>query len=156
MFRVLVLFFTALISGNALAGMKLQLFYDEEITIPEYCYFISRGGHENDFTCPVQGDRFRGISFPLVEDEIKRFTSKSKDDWNKDFLDRNLNTSVIDERRDTIDDRTHLMRVWQMEDIIFHLYIVCDKRACISINATEEGFVRDLVEQFSSRVLYDK
>ena len=156
MFRVLVLFFSLLISANAIAEMKLKLFYDEELTIPEYCYFISRGGHENDFTCPVQGDRFRGISFPLVEEEIKRINSKSKFDWNKDFLDQNLNTSVIDERRGIIDERTHFMRIWQMEDIIFHLYVACDKRACIRINATEEGFVRGLIEQFSTRVLYDK
>tara|TARA_B100000700_G_scaffold32072_1_gene30636 strand:- start:3380 stop:3790 length:411 start_codon:yes stop_codon:yes gene_type:complete len=135
--------------------MKMHLFFGEELMIPANCYFIARGGHENDFTCPVEGDRFRGISFPLVEEEIKRINLKSKEEWNKDFSEKNLDILITEDKQKTIDDRKHHLRIWEMDGIVHHSYLVCDKRACISIFATESAFVRSLVEQFSTKILYD-
>jgi len=109
---------------------------------------------ENDFTCPSPGDRFRSITFPLI-DAVEEFNSQTEVDRRDRISDeKDLDFRTISNKSAEIDDRMHYLTVWELGGISHQSYTICEHRTCIKISATELGFVRDMVEQFSSKTLY--
>jgi len=54
-----------------------------------------------------------------------------------------------------IDGKMHYLGEWELAGKSHQSYFVCDRRSCVKISAMEVDFVRGIIEQFSSKTLYD-
>ena len=113
------------------AETVLKVFENERIRLPESCYFVVRGGNENDFTCPNSGDPFRSVSFPVLEniEESQSGIIKANEEANKEGLD--FYSEPI--RKHEIDGKHHYLWVWHMFGKIHQSYTVCYYRSCIKV-----------------------
>jgi hypothetical protein len=137
------------------AETLLKVFYSEKLVLPDSCYFIARGGNENDFTCPNSTDPFRSISFPLV-DKFEESISQSKiEELNENAKTENMDFSFEPVITAVIDKRKHYLSVWELAGKSHQSYTICDHRSCVKISAMELDFVRNIVEQFSTKTIYD-
>ncbi|MCC2616869.1 hypothetical protein LJ739_11505 [Aestuariibacter halophilus] len=144
LFLIIIPFFS-----NATA---VKIFHDREFTLPENCYMVVRGGHENDFTCPVSSDRFRSISFPLleeVEEENKEHFDSLKSRLETEATDLRLLSFTTKE----IEERLHSLEVWELNGITNYSYTICDYRSCIRISANEFSFIESLGKTISSEII---
>ena len=124
--------------GNA--ETLLKVFYSEKLVLPDSCYFIARGGTENDFTCPTSNDPFRSITFPLV-DKVEESISQSKiEELNKNAETENMDFSLDPVRTAVIDKRKHYLSVWELAGKSHQSYTVCDHRSCVKISAMGARF----------------
>lgn len=133
--------------------MHLQIFDTEKLILPDDCYFIVSGGIENDFICPSSGTA-RAITFPSIESVVESNAPKRVESRNKILEEEgfDIRESAIKSR--TIDGRAHNLGVWEIAGISHHIYTICDQRSCIKITGVELDFVRNLVEQISTKTLY--
>ncbi len=149
------LIFLCLFSQITEAETLLKVFYTDRIILSENCYFIVRGGDENDFTCPTTNDPFRSISFPTIE-QVEKSTSQSRvQEANKSAQTDNLDFHFGPVKSLEIDGKMHYLGEWELAGKSHQSYFVCDRRSCIKISAMEVDFVRGIIEQFSSKTLYD-
>ena len=140
-------------SSSLYAETVLKVFANERIKLPESCSFIVRGGYENDFTCPSSTDPFRSITFPVLE-SFEESIPKRKD-ANSLAEEEGLDFYSEPVKQLVIDDKKHYLWVWHMHGKSHQSYTVCDYRSCVKVSAMEIDFVRAIMEQFSSKTIYD-
>lgn len=155
MWTLLVTLTFILFSATAQTGTKISLFYDVELAIPDYCYFIVRGT-ENDFDCPIAKGSNQSISF-REPDTVKLHFEKllsDKETINNDSGQGHV--SVVSLSNEKIEEFEHYLEIVKMFGIDRHSYTICDSRSCISFYSSEVNFISALVSQISTSSLYDQ
>jgi hypothetical protein len=131
----------------------IKVFRESEMLLPKHCYLIVRGGAENDFTCPSPTDRFRSITFPLVEDVTEQLMKEDASKINGSAEEDSLDFRIVSTKSALVDSKKHYLQSWELNGIINYSYTICDQRSCIRISANEFSFIENLISQVSSQVI---
>jgi hypothetical protein len=131
----------------------IKVFRESEMLLPKHCYLIVRGGVENDFICPSPTDRFRSITFPLVEDVSEQAMEEDASKINGSAEEEGFDFRIVSVKSALIDSKKHYLLSWELNGIISYSYTICDQRSCIEISANEFSFIENLISQVSLQVI---
>lgn len=144
-----------LLATNVNANTAVKLFDGGAVVLPNVCHFILRGGLENSFSCPTEDDKFRSVSFPSPAATKEFESAKSTDELNRTAVENNMDIQMLRIETAKIENKIHYLRHYQQFGQKQYMYTVCDRKSCISISASSTEFITNLLQQFSSKTIYD-
>tara|TARA_R100000687_G_scaffold83708_1_gene89713 strand:+ start:41284 stop:41748 length:465 start_codon:yes stop_codon:yes gene_type:complete len=145
-----------LFSASASTETTVKAFIGGQFVLPSNCYFIVRGGNENDFTCPSGVDRFRSVTFPKRDEVSERSMRQSANKINEASEEDSNDFRAVSVKSELIDDKKHYLNIWELGGIRHFSYTVCEFHSCVRISSIEMEFIENIVLQFSPKTISAK